>query len=323
MAEPANGNNTVILLARETVWGTENVTPIARKILITPGGGMVGDQQLIPSELIGGDPNPRDAVAGKQSAAGDFETYPTTNSIGFLMEFALGSRVYATGAHTSKIVTGVMPSLSTDESMDLSAATKFKRSLGVRFDKTSFTWASEGFLKTKFTCLGKSVALSTAFLGTPTSPIDYTADPVFDHLMLAAADVKVNGTACAQIVSGSLDINHNHFPDHYVAGGAGVRRSLPRRRATVNGKIKTFFEDIVLYNLAKAGTYVALDLTWTNASVLFRLFVPRVRLKPTDPKIPNGPLEIEFAFEASKDGTAGTSVQTVTTNTKADADYNT
>jgi hypothetical protein len=321
MAEPANGNNTVILLARESAWGTVGTIP--RKILIKAGGGMVGDQALLPNEMIGGDPNPRDSVAGKQAAAGDFETYPTTNSIGFLMEFALGSRVFATGAHTSKIVTGALPSLSTDESIDLSAATQYKRGLGMRIDKTSFTWASEGFLSTKFSFLGKSVALTTPCLGSPTSPIDYTSDPVFDHLMLAAADVKLNGSAIAEIVSGSLDINHNHFPDHYVVGGAGLRRSLPRRRATVNGKIKTFFEDQVIYALAKAGTYVALDLKWTNASVTFELIVPRVRLKPTDAKIDNGPLQIEFAFEASRDGTAGTSVETITTNTKVDADYNT
>jgi Phage tail tube protein len=321
MSEPANGNNTVILLARESAWATEGTIP--RQILIKPGGGMVGDQALIPSELIGGNPNPRDAVAGKQSASGDFETYPNVDSIGFLMEMGLGSRIFATGAHTSKIVAGALPSFSMDESMDLAAATKYKRSLGVRVDKLGFTWAADGFLSTKFTLLAKSVTQQSTYLGTPTVPIDYTTQPVYDHLMAAAADVKLNGTSVSQIISGSLDISHNHFPDHYVFGGAGVRRSLPRRRATVNGKIKTFFEDTVIYALAKAGTYVALDLKWTNGAASFQLVVPRVRLKPTDPKIPNGPLEVEFSFEASYDGTALTSVKTVTTNTKVDLDYST
>lgn len=325
MSEPANGNNTVVLLAREPAWGTEGVVkPV--QILVVPGGGMLGDTTLIPSELFGGDPNPRDAITGRQAANGDLVTVPNTTSIAYLMEFALGTRVYDAGplTHTSKLTSGTLPSLSIDESQDLSAGVEYKRSLGVRFDKTSFSFNADGFQKVSFTALGKSTSIdvATAPLGDPTSPLDWTTQPIFEDLQLAAADVLVDGTPCAEIVSGSLDVNHNHFSTHYVAGGGGVRRSLPRRRATVGGTIKTFFEDMTLYNFAKNGTYVALSMKWiVDASNYFQLVVPRVRLKRADPKIADGPQEIDFSFAASKDSVSGTSVYTVTKNARNDAYY--
>jgi hypothetical protein len=323
MAEPANGNNSVITLTREATWGVVNPSPSPNKILILPGGGMVGDQKLIQNEMIGSDPNPRDPASGNQSAAGSFETNPNTDNLPYLMELGLGSRV-TTGVgpyvHTSKLVSGLIPSVSMEESLDLAAGTKFKQSLGCRFDKTKFEWASEGILKTSHTLLGKSVTgLAATTIGAVVQ--DWTTQPLFDHLMLAAADVKLNGSAVAQIISGVIEVNHNHFPDHFVSGGAGARRSLPRRRATVGGTIKTFLEDSVIYNLALNGTFVALDLKWTNGAVLFQLIVPRVRLKRTDPKIANGPLEMEFELVGSKDATLATSVETIVTNAIAGTVY--
>jgi len=324
MSEPANGNNTVILLARETVWGVENASPAPFQLLIEAGGGVIGDQTLIANELLGADPNPRDAVVGKQSASGDFVFYPNVKSAPYLAEFMLGTR-NTTGSgtytHKSKLVAGSMPSWTTDEKLDMSTP-KYLRGLGFRVDKATVEFASEGFLKWKCAMLGKGTTWQAAQLaGTPVDATSGAGLEFFDNLMLAAADVKLNGSAIAQIVSGSIEINHNHFPDHYVAGGGGVRRSLPRRRATVNGKISTFLEDDTVHALAVAGTYVALDLKWTHDSTTIQILVPRVRLKVTDPKIANGPLQMDFEFMGSKDTSEATAVEIITVNTIAGTVY--
>jgi Phage tail tube protein len=319
MSEPSNGNNSTILFAREGTgtsagarWGDVPTTPIPHKLLVLTGGGMVGDVAFIDNQLLGSDPNPRDVRSGKQSASGQFTFYPNIKSGAWLTEFILGVRAVATGAgpyvSISKLQSGRLPSWSIEESFDL-ATPEYKITTGARVDKVTIPFAAEGFLEYQTTLLAKGVTLGT----TPMtgSPVDWAEDACFDHLEMSK--LKIGGADFLQAMTGSIDISHNHFGDHYVAMGGGMRRSLPRRRAKVSGKVKTFFEDMTLYSLALAGTYTTLEIEWTNGVELINFLLPRVRFKRTDPKIVDGPTDVEFAFEASKDVTDATSVMATIT----------
>jgi len=294
-------------------------TPVPHKLLALAAGGMVGDVNFIENELLGSDPNPRDVRTGRQTAAGEFGFYPNEKSAAWLAEFMLGVRDNGTGAgpfiSTSKLSSGRLPSWSIEESEDLQAATQYKQTTGARVDKVTIDFADQGFLMYKTSLLAKGVTLTpTPMTGTP---VDWAEDPCFDHLEMTV--LKLAGTDFLQAMTGSIDVAHNHFPDHFVAMGGGVRRSLPRRRAKVTGKVKTFFEDMVLYNLALAGTYTTLELEWSNGTYGINILLPRILFKRTDPKLVDGPADIEFAFEASKDATLATSIRAITTTPLSDA----
>lgn len=327
MAEPSNGNNSVILFAREGTgtgagarWGDMPTVPVPHKLLVLAGGGGVGDTNFIENGLLGSDPNPRDTRTGRQAASAAFDFYPNVKSAAWLNEFCLGVRGTTTGGgpyvSPSKISNGRLPSWSIEESQDLEAGVEYKQTTGARVDKTSIEFSDQGFLVYKTQLLAKGVTLTpTAMTG---SVVDWAEDEVFDHMEMTK--LQINSVDFLQAVSGSIDVSHNHFPDHYVAMGGGVRRSLPRRKAKVNGKVKQFFEDTYLYNLALAGTYVPLEIEWGNGTYSINILVPRIRFKRTDPKLVDGPADIEFAFEASKDSVEGTSILATTTTSITDAE---
>lgn len=326
MAEPSNGNNSVIYFAREGTgtgagarWGDMPTAPVPHKLLVLAGGGMVGDVNFVENALLGSDPNPRAVRTGRQAASGSFDFYPNVKSGAWLNEFVLGVRDNGTGTgpfvSTSKLSSGKLPSWSTEESEDLAAGTEYKQATGVRVDKCSIDFSDQGFLTYKTQLLGKGVTLTpTAMTGTP---VDWAEDDCFDHMQMSK--LKINSVDLLQAVTGTIDIAHNHFGDHYVAMGGGQRRSLPRRRAKVSGTIKTFFEDTAIYDLAIAGTLVPLEIEWTNGVDIINFLLPKIRFKRTDPKLADGPAEIDFAFEAAKAATEGTAIQATTTTALSDA----
>jgi hypothetical protein len=218
-------------------------------------------------------------------------------------------------ASVSKLSSGRLPSWSIEESEDLEAGTEYKQTTGARVDKCTIDFADQGFLVYKTSLLAKGVTLTpTGMTGTP---VDWAEDACFDHMQMTV--LKLDGTDFLQAMTGSVDIAHNHFGDHFVTRGGGVRRSLPRRRAKVTGKVKTFFEDTVLYDLALAGTYTTLELEWSDGTYGINILLPRILFKRTDPALVDGPADIEFAFEASKDSVEGTSILATTTTALADA----
>jgi Phage tail tube protein len=325
MATAVSGNASAIGLARETTFGTASAAANYNLILIT-GDTIKGDQAQDQSQLLASDPNPRDPLNKRQNAGGDITTYPNLSSIPYLCEFMLGSRV-TTGTtptiiHTSKLTSGVFPFFTYDASVAFAAATKWKRQVSSHMVKTNIAWAVDSFLTFKHTTLGCNVVNPYPSTVLHATIQDWTTQDVFDHMMITAALVKVGGTPCATISGGEVTIDMMLNPNHYAVGQNGFRRSIPRKRAAVTGKISTILEDEVLLALALAGTMTSVDITWTmGANMTFQLVLPRVKLKRTDPEIKDGPLTVDFDFTASRDTTAATSVYTVCTNNVAAAIY--
>lgn len=330
MSEPSNGNNSVILFAREGVtpgsagaqWGDIPTVPVPHKLLILAGGGGVGDVDWIPNKLLGSDPNPRDQRVGREKASGEFGFYPGTKSAAWLNEFALGIRGTTTGAgpyvSPSKISNGRLPSMTVEESYDLEAGTLYKQTTGIRFDKVTINWSDAGFREFKASWLGKQVQYSDTSIGG--SVVDWAdgSDDPFDDMQMTK--FEIDGADFMEAKGGSIDIDHHHFGDHFVAKGSGIRRSLPRLQATVGGKIDTFFEKRTLLDLSFAGSYVPLEVEWTNGVYVINYLLPRIRFKRADPKIVDGPADASFPFMASKDSVAETSILATTTTSITDAE---
>lgn len=316
MSEPASGNNSVLLFAREGTgstsgaqWGDIPTTPVPHKLLVLAGAGGIGDTTFIENLLLGSDPNPRDSRTGRQAATGNFTFYPNVNSVAWLNEFILGVRAAETltGPFSSvtKLQAGKLPSWTVEESFDLVAGTKYKHTTGVRIDKTSIKFSDQGFLEYACTTMAKGVSIGPTPMGG--SIVDWSNDEVFDHMELST--LKINSVDYLDAVTGQIDIAQNLFGTHYTAKGGGMRRSLPRMRAKVTGNVNTFFADTTLYDLAMAGTYVPIEIGWSNGTYGTDILLPRVRFKRKDPIVSDGPIALQFDFEASKDPTALTAVQ--------------
>ena len=320
MAEPVNGNNSVLLFAREGTgattgaqWGDMPTTPVPHKLLCLAGAGTVADVSWIKNMQIASDPNPRDSRLGRQKAAGSYDFYPNIKSAAWLHEFILGVRGAATGAgpyvSIAKISSGKLPSLSIEMSLDYAAGTKYAQSHGNRIDKTTIETAPDGNLTYKCSVVAKVEAESaTAMTG---SVVDWSEEDFFDHMQMTK--LQIDGADFLEVATATIDIAHNHFVDHYVAKGGGMLRSLPRRQATVGGTVNNILESDTLSAIAASGDYVAFEQEWTNGVYSINWLLPRIKFKPTSPKQADGPISLAYSYEASKDQTLETSVVATTT----------
>lgn len=324
MAAPAIGANSYIVIGRETTFGTIAGAATGKKFSFVKET-VKGAKKLIQSQLLGGDPNPRDPVLGRQDASGNLTVYAGVTSAPQFFEYALGSRA-TTGAsapytHKMKIASGALPSFSMETYIPTATA-KYKQLLGGTIDTMSISMGDEGFLELNFGIAGTGVnnLTGTANFSAPT---DWTSENVYDTLKATAALVKVNGSANAQVLSFDLQMNHNVDKNHYVIGGLGIRKSLVRRRATVTGNIKIAFEDTTIYDLAAAGTYTSVDITLTYASgFTLQIWLPRVLLEKTEPVVDtDGMMSCTFSIVGSKDSTEATALEIVVVNDQAGTVY--
>lgn len=326
MAEPVNGNNSVLLFAREGTgattgaqWGDMPTTPVPHKLLCLAGAGTVADVTWIKNMQIASDPNPRDSRLGRQKAAGSYDFYPNIKSAAWLHEFILGVRAAATGVgpfiSVSKLSSGKLPSLSIEMSLDYAAGTKYAQSHGNRIDKTTIETAPDGNLTYKCSVIAKVEAESA--IAMTGSVVDWSEEDFFDHMQMTV--LKIDGVDFMEAATATIEIAHNHFTDHYVAKGDGMLRSLPRRQATVAGTVNNILESDTLAAIAASGDYVAFEQEWTNGVNSINWLLPRIKFKPTSPKQADGPISLAYAYEASKDATEGTSAKATTHTALADA----
>lgn len=325
MPVPAIGANSYITLGRESTFGTLAGAATGKKVAFVKES-LKGSKKLIQSQLLGGDPNPRDPVLGRQDAAGNIEVYAGCTSAPWFFEWALGSRA-TTGAsapytHKSKIAAGSLPSFTVEVAIPTSTV-QFKQVLGGTVDTMSLQLTDEGFLSINLGIAGTQIPTLVPTTSQFTTPLDWTSENVFNLLQVTAALAKFNGTANAQMLSFDLNMSHNVDKNHYVIGGLGIRKSLIRRRATVTGTLKIAFEDTVVYALAAAGTYTSIDITLTYATgFTLQILLPRILLEKTDPVIDtDGMVSCTFSIVGSKDTTEATALETVVLNDQAGTVY--
>lgn len=329
MPEPGVGIATPLNVAFEdatafTGWGTLPGTPKWYTVPTLPGRKGSGNRPPIKNELMSGDPNRRDSVLGRKTSGGDMSFYPAIKSAPWLTKWILGS-LATTGTgdpytHTGKITNSpsALPSAQLEDTIDL-ATDQYKIVTGARVASANMKFTVDGFLQWDVSYKGKDVDLAAAAVSA--TPTDWTSDSFLDHSQIAAADVKVNGSACTVLQEVDVTIEHE-LTEVYAIGQGSLPSGLVRGFANVSGSCKFLFTDTTYYDLAVAGTYTSVDITWTYAANrTLRLYLPRIRFEVNEPDITKEELSLTLRFEAAKDGTAATSCQIVVVNDQAGTVY--
>jgi len=130
--------------------------------------------------------------------------------------------------------------------------------------KLGMTVNPTGIVDVSTDWMGAQEVVGSASFDTGT-PIDNTKIS-FDGSMLAAADVKEGGTATALIKNMSFNLDNVLDGDTFVVGGAGVRGGINPGVYQITGNVTAIFQDLVLYNKAKASTETSLDLTYKKGT---------------------------------------------------------
>lgn len=325
MADPALGGNAVVTVDFESAWGTAKVTPVGRKIAVT-SCGIVPTQALIDNPNIRGDFNPTDPATGRKAAQGPLALVPTLEIIPFFQKLLTGTLVKAGAADpwtaTSKLGNTMPLSAIVETDFNIGGTHRYALASGVRINSWTIPISFEGFLAMNLDLMAKDVAIGSSAYDTPL--VDWADSTPLDHMQLAAADVKLGGSAVAYIRGGQVQISANLDGEDYRVGGAGVRGSLVPRRHTISGNLDLAVDSVAVVTLLGAGTATSLSFKWTTGSNrTWELILPRVFMEKTGPSLQSdGIVTVNVNFRAVYDPTAVTAVTMIATlGTDPDTEY--
>lgn len=301
MADPAFGAKSSVVVDFEQSWGVEKGVPDGKKIGVV-SNTLNGSQELIDNPTIRGDFNSVDPFNGRKAAAGDLVIVPTLEVLPFLSKWLTGTLVETGAASdyvlTSKLGTTTPPSAIVETSFDIGGTARYTKGSGVRVGRVSIPFAVDGPLQLTLGLMGKDVTVETAAYDA--SATDWSDSSVMENLLLAAADVKVGGSAVGYLQSGQIDIDSALFGDDYRVGGGGSRGSLVPGRYRISGNARIVVDNTTVLTLLSAGTASSLSLKWAVSAVrYFLITLPRVFWQKTTPPLANdGPVVIDAQFRA-------------------------
>ena len=311
MADPAFGAKSAVVVDFESAWGTAKGSPAGKKIGVI-SNSLVGSQELIDNPTLRGDYNAVDPFNGRKSASGDIVLVPTLEFTPFLQKWLTGTLV-ETGTTpdfvlTSKLGTTTPPSCVVETSFDIGGSARYSRTTGARLSRVSFPFAVDGPLQATLGVMGKDTTIETTAYDA--SPDDWSDSAYLENLLLAAADVKVGGSAVAYVQSGQLDIDTALFGDDYRVGGGGSRGSLVPGRSRISGRLRLVLDSVGVLSLF-GGSATSLSLKWSSSAARYlKLTLPRVIVQKTGPTLPgDGPIVIDAQFRAVYDAVSGTSLE--------------
>ena len=309
MPDPGLGTLSNVIIDLEASWGTAKGSPAARKIAVV-SETIVPSQEQIDNPSIRGDFNFGDPVNGVKKADGALVHVPTILTVPWFLKLLSGG-LTTTGAadpytHVAKPGTSMPLSCVVEKSITAAGTTKFSKTTGARINNWKIPIDPSGILQWSFDMMGKDNVPNGAASYDAAAAIDWRPDSPLDHLMLAAADVKLGGSAVAYIKKGEISIAANLRGDDYRVGGSGTRGSLVPGKMAVTGTLDLVVDDTALLATLLAGAATTLDIKWTSAANrTLQILLPRVFIQKTGWQLQNdGPIEVSVTFKAVYDGTA-------------------
>lgn len=326
MSDPALGTNAVVAADFESSWGVPKTSSKEGRKLAVLNNGVTGTQEMLDNPNMGGDFNPLDAASGKKQASGSLVFVPNVTMLPFIFELLTGTRT-TTGSsdpyqHVHKLGSTMPKSIVLETDFLVGSSThKFALATGVRINRLSIPIDAAGFLQMTADLMAKDVEVGDSAYDA--SLTDWTSGTPLDHLQLASADVKLDGSAVGYIAGGTIDINANLYGDDYRAGSGGARGSLVPGRHSIGGSLRIVLDDVSVIAMLAAGAAHALSFKWTaGTNRLFQLDLPRVIFQKTQPTLNDaGPVIVDAQFRASKDSVSGTAVTATITNDQAGTAY--
>lgn len=324
MADPAFGAKSSVVVDFEQSWGVDKAVPDGKKIGVV-SNTLDGAQELIDNPTIRGDFNSVDPFNGRKSAAGDLVIVPTLEALPFFTKLLTGTLVESGTTPdfvlTSKLGSTTPPSAVVETSFDIGGTARYSKGSGVRIARWSFPFAVDGPLQCTIGLMGKDVAVgNTAYDASAT---DWSDSSVIENLLLAAADVKVGGSAVGYLQSGQVDIDAALFGDDYRVGGAGSRGSLVPGRYRISGNARIVLDAAATLTLLSAGAASSFSLKWSvSATRYFSLTLPRVFFQKRGPTLANdGPVVMDAQFRAVYNTSDATSIILATGTAEAATAY--
>lgn len=323
MADPAFGAKSAVVVDFETAWGTAKGSPAGKKIGVI-SNSLAASQELIDNPTLRGDYNAVDPFNGRKSASGDIALVPTLEFLPFLQKWLTGTLAESgTGPDyvlTSKLGTTTPPSAVVETSFDIGGVARYSRTTGARLSRVSLPFAVDGPLQATLGVMGKDTTIETTAYDA--SPDDWSDSAYLENLLLAAADVKIGGSAVAFVQSGQLDIDTALFGDDYRVGGGGARGSLVPGRHRIGGSLRLVLDSAAVLSLF-GGAATSLSLKWTSAAARYGMItLPRIILQKTTPTLPgDGPIVIDTQFRAVYDSVSGTSLEMAAGSALQATDY--
>lgn len=321
MATPAATALSTLVVARESSWGVLGGSPKKYQLQFN-SSSMSASQGSADNNAISGDRNPRDSVLLRKDAGGEIAFYIGKKSFPWWLNMVLGG-LTTTGAadpwtHTFKVGAS-LPTFQIEEKFAL-AAPHYLLYAGCIANTLSMSGGPDGLKEARVGVIAKDGTPSA--VQTLTTPTDWTDEVIADDSMAAAADVKFNGSAFAEMASFDLSFSNNVIADDYRMGTL-YRGSVIPRRASLTGNLRVIFESLTAYNLAVAGTKTNFDVKWTlGGGHSLQVVVPRITLERKDPQISgDGLVYLDLPYKASKDGTEQSAIKVVMLNDQAGTIY--
>jgi len=291
------------------------------KIIPLVSEGVVMDRPLQSSKTLRSNRNPVEPVRGNKSIGGPLNC-ELNAYIERLLLYAFGncSTVPGSGIYTHTFTIGSLPSFGYEKAFqDIG---KFFLYNGCKFSKMDVDCPQEGFISLNFDIMGaketpRDVPFDDDALVDPFSPFD-----AFGAQITQGVTILADVTAISFSLDNGLD-GGNYAIDR---SNPGERVSLPARKVAVKGTMTTFFQDVLLYNLALANTTISIEVDFqrgTGAGSLgnekLTFIMDEVKLQPKSPAISGDEgIKVELAFEAFYgSASAASALRAILVNTQA------
>jgi hypothetical protein len=171
---------------------------------------------------------------------------------------------------------GSLPSFSLEKKFAELSTPKYFQYTGCKANRMDMQINSDGIIDCSYGIIGSTLTVAANSFSKSGSDQDgFDLDfehRAFESFELAAADVKVGGSAVAYIDNIKFSIENNLDGGVYVVGGAGTRQSLPAGLVRVSGMITCLFGDTAgadsmsLITDIIAATEKSIDLTFKRGN---------------------------------------------------------
>lgn len=323
---PETAITTRIVIDRESDQGVVKGTPKGRKIACLET--VKKTKGLEDVDEVRSDPNPQDPVPGDVNVAGDITTAPNIKNVMMFLGLFCNHFPAATGVgpylYKPLLTGGKMGTFRMEKGYTTLSTPQYEMYTGLAIKSISADWKATGLLKHRYGVIGMD---SAAPSGTPydASVDDWESGAKFHHAMIAAAGMKIGGSAVTYVLDGSFTCDRVILSDDRPVGAAGALASLPTGKVMCSGRIRFKFNDLAVLTVLQAGTPSSIELKWTySASPAYYLLHRwnRVYFQYTSPtKGKDGLLELEAEWKAAYDATDVTAFYNEVSTSEADAEY--
>lgn len=320
----ARGDQARLVARTQAAFGAAEAAQVSKFYLLPfYSYNVTPSEDLSQDDVIYGDNNPGDAVAGLRNMSGDMVVPMGMNSIGWHLAKMIGAPV--TAETTPATIWEHVFSTSALPALGLVTHGISHAGVDKHFVQDSLAYTSMNIRAQKngeraratFNLMGREEAAAGASLDA--TPVEYTPDPVPVGYL---GSCQVDDGPAASITEVNLTLSRGVEPDQESLNGLATAAGIDDGVWGLEGSVGLRFKDMQVYDLANAGTAFKLSLEWQlTADSFLRIEAPSLRLERNGfPIGGRGNLSANFNFRTNRP-TGGNPVLSATLR-NGTADYN-